>query len=196
MKHMISIVVLSFILQCGGWASTGLTSTDTWTEFLQKPTSAGLDVLLSHISFKAEECDWGAAENYEAVPQEIRQALFAKIASANEASLRAGFYVEQCFDGGDLGDFLRAAGQYFDKKPEEFLLEVKHASVSMASYTSMLTMLPLKLVDDLNGQVRAVGRRIQLLDEIDADSFGELKKIGIRALEDQEQSLIKLQLSE
>lgn len=184
MKYTISIVVVILGLQCGGWVHAELVNADGWSRFLQEPTRDNLDKLIGQISRHVDKCDWGAAENQVAVPSEIRYRLFDNIASGDEASLRAGFYVERCFDGGDLEDFYESGGQFFDKKPEAFLQETKRSSASMASYASMLINLPEALVDNLDGQIKAVSRRIRLLDEIDADGFEELKKVGIGALKE------------
>ncbi len=192
MKH-ITIIYLLVCILCAGCVHAERTVVGIWHAFLADPNDNTMNTLVSSISEYVSDCDWGNVNNYTAVPSDIRQNLFDSIASGNNFSLRTGLLVEQCLDGGDLGDFRRSAGQFFEKKPVIFMQEIKRSSVPTASYQSMVTMLPLTLVDDLNMQIKAIRFRIQLLKDIELSELEELKDIASKVLKDQELKLTDLQ---
>ena len=194
MKRAIFFISLVMSVQYAYTVRAESASLEKWTAFLQRPTAHNLDDLISQISVFVEKCDWGRSEYEDAVPSKIRYALFNKIASGNEASLRVGFYTAQCFGGGARVDFGRSAGQFFDKKPKEFLQEVKRSSVSMEMYVEIMVLFPESLIDDVSGQINAVVRRIRILEQNKIDH--ELYNAGMYALKKEERELKSIRNSQ
>jgi len=190
MKNPHIILVLLSLLQATSCATENDTSADSWSKFIDESDPINEGTLLLDLSRKVSECGWGKSENALVAPEPIRQELFSQIRSGSDSSLRVGFFIEKCLDGGDLGDFRRSAGQYFDAKPKEFLQEISASNVSIESFKSALTMLPLTLVDNLDGQIELVRSRMFKLGAIQERRFADLSSIGLQALEEQETFLI------
>jgi len=116
--------------------------------------------------------------------------LFKLITEGNEFAFRAGLLVEKCLDGGELGDFYRSAGVFFELHPDSFLKIVAVEDISESNIKSMLTMLPLGTVDNIDRQVAVIQKRKALLEQIKDRSLTEIRDIGLSFLRQQEELLL------
>src|SRR5208337_1372602 len=101
----------------------------------------------------------------------------------NPFAFQATLLVSKCWDGGDLEDFYRSAGIFFEKQPLVFLQSGKEMGISDSEIVYMLTMLPLDTVDDIDLQISMIKNRIEKLKNIDDESLNEIKIKGISSLE-------------
>ena len=62
-------------------------------------------------------------------------------------------------DGGELEDGLRALGQYGDRRPAGLLTLAHRGVLSMLSLADAVSMLPLSMSDDMDGQTVAMRAR-------------------------------------
>ena len=195
MRYTLSTTLLILVLWCSSCSTAELSAANAWQLFLDHSDDTHLDILVQHLSTEVSRCSWGSQENLNVFPPKYRQQLFDKLILGSVSSLKAGLYIERCLDGGDLEDFFRSAGQFFDRKPQVLLQQMKSFPVPKKIYKSILTMLSLTLVDDLDGQIAAIRDRIHLLEKIQDSKLAELKASGIKALKEQEQSLLSIRNS-
>jgi hypothetical protein len=72
------------------------------------------------ISASAKRCIRGDSKNRGVVSVEEGQNLFKLIAKGDEFAFQAGLLVARCLDGGELEDFHRSAGLFFEAEPSVF----------------------------------------------------------------------------
>jgi len=179
----IKCLVLSFAVF--GGCSVNAYSGMHWDEFLKQPSKDSLVELEDEIFASAERCSWGDPKNRDVVSVEAGQQLFRLIAKGDEIAFRAGLLVVRCLDGGELEDFHRSAGLFFEAKPSVFLKIAKEKKVPDTTIKSMLTMLPLDTVDNIDRAISVVERRMAMLEAISDSRFDNLKKAGLSFLGDQ-----------
>lgn len=184
--RMVLVAYCTLIMGC---APGNLPEQDPWATFLGAPTLENERHLMGAINSNLEKCDWGNAENRFAVPDNVRQDLFALIASGDTSSLRVGVNIEKCLDGGDLGDFRRSAGKFFDRRPNIFVDEVLKLGISPERFSALITRLPLELVDNRTGQAELVRSRRSKLKETRSSANAVLYQHGASALDEIEESL-------
>ena len=191
----IKYLILSFVVF--GGCSVNAYSGMYWDEFLKQPDKESLVRLENEISTSAKHCSWGDPKNSDVVSVEVGQQLFRLIAKGNEFAFRVGLLVEHCLDGGELEDFYRSAGLFFEVRPSVFLQIVEEKKVPYTAIKSMLTMLPLDTVDNIDRAISVVERRMAMLEAIGDSRFDNLKKLGLSFLEDQKEMLgrIKKEIS-
>jgi len=163
-----------------------------WEEFLKQPGKGSFIDLEEEIITKSGHCSWGNPKNHEVVSVEEGQQLFKLIEKGDEFSFKAGLLVMHCLDGGELEDFHRSAGQFFEVKPSVFMKIVDEKKIPDLSIKSMLTMLPLDTVDHIDRAVSVVERRISILEAIDDSQFDNLKRIGLSYLTDEKAMLTRV----
>ncbi len=173
------LVCSALLLSC---THAGNSNPDYWAEFVGAPTAENERLLLNAIGDDVGKCDWGKKENQAAIPDSYRQDLFDLIASGDEPSLRVGLGVEKCLDGGDLGDFRRNAGFFFDSSPDLFVDEMLKQRVSQERFVALITRLPLSLTDNTSGQAKLVESRIVNLERLQALEGSPLVERGKAAL--------------
>lgn len=160
---MSRILALSFLFIFGcGHGNDDVAS--TWSSFVESPSPENEQLLMAAIGEDLENCGWGNPENLNAVPDRFRQDLFDSIAGGNLPSYRTGLRIEKCLDGGDLGDFRRSAGMFFDARPDTFLDESIRGGVTAERIAELVSALPLTLVDDPKRQRDLVVERISKLE--------------------------------
>ncbi len=184
--RILTLTFSALLVACTYSNSSGL---DPWATFVGAPSPGNERELMNGIVSDLGKCGWGEAENKIVVPDEFRPQLFQQIANGNAPSFRIGLQIEKCLDGGDLGDFRRSAGQFFDRKPDEFLQQIIASEVPLESYKSLLTKLPLTLVDNVDGQNELIRSRIRKLSEITESKYADIKAVGVQSLREQERSL-------
>jgi hypothetical protein len=81
------------------------------------------------------------------------------IEGGDAIALRTGLLVFRCWDGGLLGDFFRATGQYFDRAPRDFIGFLDGYLLSRTDLRSLVTVLPERAVDDLDEQISILRSR-------------------------------------
>lgn len=186
----IKYLILSLTLF--GCCSVSVYSDSRWDGFLKQPSKDSFVVLENEVSTSAKCCSWGDPKNHDVVSVEAGQQLFGLIAKGNEFAFYIGLLVEKCLDGGELGDFYRHVGLYFESNPVLFLNTINSKFTPEGSFKSMLTMLPEITVDDIEQQLYITQKRIALLESIDQNKLLELKEIGLLFLKEQETSLKKI----
>jgi hypothetical protein len=163
-----------------------------WDIFLENPSKNSLVELENEVSSSAERCSWADPKNHGVVSVEAGQRLYRLIAEGNEFAFQAGLLVMRCLDGGELEDFHRSAGHFFEAKPSVFLKMAEEKNTPETTIKSMLTMLPFDTVDNIDRAITAVERRIAILEAISDSSFDVLKKTYLSFLEDQKAMLSKV----
>lgn len=160
-----------------------------WDKFLKQPDKESLVELEDALSESAQRCSWGNPGNRDVVSIETGQKLFNLIGKGNGFSFRVGLLVVRCFDGGELEDFHRSAGLFFEVQPHLFLKIVKEKGVPESDIKYMLTMLPMDTVDDIDRAIVVVENRIAILEVISGDRFEDIKKAGLSFLKEQKETL-------
>jgi len=93
--------------------------------------------------------------------------------------------------GGDLEDVTRALGEMADHWPENFLRVVKRQHLDQRRIQRIVRMLPLSVVDDDAGRLRAVRERASALSRVDDASLLEVRDIAVRGLNQYEEELAR-----
>ena len=186
----IKYLILSFAIF--GSCSVNAYSDMYWDGFLKQPSKDSLVELEDEVSSSAERCSWGDPKNHDVVSVEAGQQLFRLIAKGNEFAFRAGLLVMRCLDGGELEDFYRSAGLFFEAKPSVFLKIAEEKKVPETAIKSMLTMLPLDTIDNIDRAISVVERRMAMLEAISDSRLDNLKKAGLSFLGDQKVMLSRV----
>ena len=163
-----------------------------WEAFLKNPDKDAFSKLERSIAASAQSCRWGDPANSNVAPT-VKQdkQLFELIVTGNESAFRAALLVSRCLDGGELEDFYRSVGSFFEAQPRVFLRTVKEDAIPDSQLSDFLTMLPLDTVDDFDRQMRIIENRIALLKSIDEVSLEEEKKRGLFFLEKEKKEVKK-----
>jgi hypothetical protein len=174
------------IIGCGQGDSS---ASGPWETFLASPSSESEQLLLANIGENLEGCGWGKAENQDAIPDRFRQDLFNLIAKGDLPAYRVGLQIEKCLDGGDLGDFRRSTGLFFDTNPDAFLEESIREGVPPERLAYLIASLPLYLVDDPISQRNLVIERIGKLEHSKIAENSQTTGDALNALREREQLL-------
>ena len=185
---MNKILVLSFLLVLGCSQGNDDVSS-TWASFVESPSPENEQLLMADIVEDLESCGWGKPENQNAVPDRFRQNLFELIADGDSPSYRVGLQIEKCLDGGDLGDFRRSTGLFFDAKPEAFLDVSKRQGVTPERFAELIASLPLALADDPRSQRDLVVERISKLEQSQISEESQMVGNALNVLKEHEQLL-------
>jgi hypothetical protein len=141
-KYLITLLLLVFF-------PMNVFCISPWDDFFREPGPNALVTLENSILSSAQSCNWGNPNNRNVLPSENqRLKLFDLICQGNESAFRAALMVIKCWDGGDLEDFYRSSGVFFEKKPYVFSTIVKERKISDSNLKYFLTMLPLHTVDN------------------------------------------------
>jgi hypothetical protein len=156
-----------------------------WHEFLMSPDKHGFASLGKSIGERASHCNWGNASNKSVAPlPEEQTRLFSLMEKGNEWAFRAALMACKCWDGGDLEDFYRSGGIFFEIQPRTFLRAVKEQALPDQELGDLLTMLPLNTVDNVELQISTVRKRIKIMKSINDDTLQETKKRGLSFLKE------------
>lgn len=185
---MRTFIILSFLVIVGCNRGDDAAS-DPWSSFLESPSSESERHLLANIAEDLEGCGWGKAENQGAIPERFRQDLFDLVASGDSASYRVGLRIEKCLDGGDLGDFRRSTGLFFDTNPHAFLEESIREGVSPERVAEFIASSPLSLLDDPSNQRNLVMERIRKLEQSQIAAESQIAEVALSVLTEQKQLL-------
>lgn len=163
-----------------------------WGEFLSSPDAGSFAALSSDLASsprvtkmegwrltetQKQQVQYGWKEicPKETLPTERQQdLLFRMIKDGNQWALRAGLLVSPCLDGGDLEDFNRSAGLFFDKHPRVFLQVAKERALSPLELDDMMTMLPLETTDKIGAKLVAIDKRLSILEAIHDPSLRDV----------------------
>lgn len=185
---MYKFIILSFLIILGCNQGDDAASTP-WESFSLSPSPESEQNLLADISKDLEGCGWGKEENRHAIPDRFRQDLFDLIANGDSPSFRVGLRIEKCLDGGDLGDFRRSTGLFFDINPEVFLEESMREVISPERLAELIASLPLSIVDDPSSQRNLVIERIGKLERSSIAREPQITGNALNTLRKQEQLL-------
>jgi hypothetical protein len=105
--------------------------------------------------------------------------LIARIENGDAEAFSYALGIRNCFDGGNLGDFLRAGGLFFELDPKLFLDLVHKGKLSESDIYNMLPALPLTSVDDIPLQIQITEKRISIIKELGG---GPLFQASLKAL--------------
>jgi hypothetical protein len=145
-----------------------------WDEFLQQPGQDTLEVLKESIVKSKDRCVSDIAPE-----QKHRTQLFEHIRNGDKLAFKAAMMVYKCWDGGELGDFYRSAGMFFEIHPYFFFLTLQESLIPDSELESFLTMLPLSTTDKLDLKLSIIDNRIAILESINEESFEEMKISGL-----------------
>ena len=162
-----------------------------WDDFLREPDTNALVGLEKSVLANAQSCDWGNPNNRNVVPMEKqRLKLLDLVRQGNESAFRAALMIMKCWDGGDLEDFYRCGGLFFEKRPYDFLTIAKEKMISDSDLKYFLIMLPLHTVDKSAVRISMLEKRIILLKKINGKSLNELKRKGLFFLEGEKEKIV------
>ncbi len=162
-----------------------------WDEFLRHPDKDKLVTLEETIKTSAQRCSSGVAP-----VQKHRTQLFKFISRGNPSAFHAALLVFRCWDGGELEDFYRSAGIFFELQPHFFLRRVKEGKIEDSQLRDLLTMLPLDSVDNIDYQISVVENRITILRSIADESFREIRTKGVNFLEKEKEDLNRIKIED
>lgn len=182
-----------FVIVLSGVCCAGDQSQFSWDNFFIKMDGAAYNRLESAISDEAQQCSWGNPNNESVIPAEKRAQLYRAVAEGNEFAYMAGVLIMRCLDGGELEDFHRSTGIFFEMKPVVFLRVVEDRSISSEYLKYMLTVLPMDTVDNIDLAVSVVEKRIVLMKSINEVSLEGYKKMGLSFLEKELAMLVGVQ---
>jgi hypothetical protein len=158
-----------------------------WDEFLRQPNKDALVTLEKIIRASPERCSPNIAPM-----QRHRKQLFELIQGGNPFAFSAAMLVSRCWDGGDLEDFYRTAGSFFEIEPRAFLQIVRKRAISDSELRYLLTMLPLDTVDNFDRKISVVENRIKILKSLTDEPLSEMKWKGLSFLEKEKEDLQRI----
>jgi hypothetical protein len=174
------ILLLAFL----GSLSVNAYCSSQWDEFLRQPNKDALVALENTIEASAQPCKPDVAP-----VQKHRTQLFELIRGGNAYAFSAALLVSRCWDGGELEDFDRSAGTFFEIHPRDFLRIVKERAIPDSQLRYLLTMLPLDTVDNIDLKISVVENRIKILKSLSDELFTEIKGKGLSFLEKEKEDL-------
>ena len=189
-SYSIKYCILSLATLIG--CSVNSHSSVYWDEFLKQTNKDSYIELQSKISKVSGNCTWGSSKNHEVISVEVGQQLYKLIAEGNEFAFRAGLLVMSCLDGGELGDFHRSVGLFFEAEPQIFLKIAQENKIPDTTIERMLIMLPLDTVDNIDYAINIIEKRIVVLDTISNSQFDHIKKVGLSFLKNQKEMLERI----
>ncbi len=131
-----------------------------WSSFVAAPDSARLTGLIRHLDAQVR-----CSPLYR-VPSDAEVPLMQAVARGNAWALRAALLVAPCLDGGLLGDFLKAGGEFFERAPRQFVEFAASAGLAMSLRDAAIASTPESTVDDFPAQAQVLRRRIEILDQL------------------------------
>lgn len=186
-QKKINIVIYLFLLAS---LSVNAHCSSKWDQFLQNPTNDSLIVIQKSVEDSPMHC------RVEVIPvQHQRIQLFKLISDGNPLAFRAALLVSECLDGGELEDFYRSTGAFFERQPQVFMHIVKDQGIQDTQLNYMLTMLPLNTVDNINLKLSVVENRVAILKSINNKSFIEIREKGLIFLEKERQLFEKIRIA-
>jgi len=155
MKTALIVLVSSVAILLGCAATSAQDRTGATIQAI--PTAPTLDTYLGLRS--AFHGDKDSCREVGANTSEASAVIVEMIEGGDAVALRAGLLVFRCWDGGLLGDFFRATGQYFDREPRGFVGLLDGYLMSRTDVQSLVATLPEGAVDDLDEQIRILRSR-------------------------------------
>lgn len=162
-----------------------------WDDFLMYPDKDKLVTLERAIGARAQRCNADVAPT-----QKHRTQLFKFICQGNPFAFNAALLMFKCWDGGELEDFYRSAGIFFESQPHAFLRTAKEKTIKDSHLRDLLTMLPLDTVDNIDNQISVVENRINILRNLDDESLRAIKMKGLNFLEQEKEDLNRIKIEE
>jgi hypothetical protein len=160
-----------------------------WDVFLREPDKDALVVLENTVIASEQRCSQDVAP-----AQKQRSKLFELIREGNPSAFRAALLVSKCWDGGEVEDFYRSVGVFFEAQPRAFLQIAKEKTIPDSQLRYFLIMLPLDTVDNIDHKISVVENRIAVLKGCSDKSFSEIKKRGLFFLEKEKENLDKIKI--
>lgn len=174
---------LFFLLCLSSTAYSG----SPWGDFLQNPTEERIAEIRASIAPAPEPCDQAA------LPSEAEtHRLLGLVQDGNESAFRIGLLVSRCLGVGDLEDFYRATGMFLEVQPGVFLRIVSECASTARNLRYMATMLPLNLVDNPQGMIAAVDRRIAIVEAVRDAGLIEIKAKALTFLRTERNDLARI----
>lgn len=179
MKITSTVMLYSVFVVLPAYSSESANNDHSLEFFLKNPTKE------TFLNWKeANDATPHQCQQQRGFDNEKRAALFDLIRNGNVYSLQTGMLFFYCWSGGELGDFNRSAGLFFDQYPQEFMRIVHDQKVPEDAIERMISMLPLELVDNINGKVALIERRINILAAFKEPSLQPRAQRLIRVLEE------------
>lgn len=153
MKLVVVLLLAASLSGCST-SAPGRTEAATIESIVATPTKGSYEALRSTFHGDRNSCT-----HIDAMSSDASGALVEMIQAGDEVALRSGLLVFRCWDGGLLGDFFRATGQYFDQEPTAFLANLGDYLLWRSDVRSLVATLPESDVDDLGAQITTMRRR-------------------------------------
>ncbi len=177
--------ILSLVLL--GCLSVNAYCSSQWDDFLLHPDKDALMALENNITASAQRCSPDVAP-----AQKQRTKLFEFIRGGNPFAFNAALLVSRCWDGGELEDFYRSAGTFFELQPRVFLHIAKERAIPDSQLRYLLTMLPLDTIDNIDHKISVVENRIKILKSLSDGSLSEIKRKGLTLLKKEKENLSRV----
>lgn len=107
--------------------------------------------------------------------------LLAAMSSAEPLALETFVRCRSAYEGGNLGDLYRAAGGYISSNPDLYLKVLTQQKVSEKELSNFLIMLPLSLVDNIEGKKSELEGRIESIRTVEPS---DVRAVALRILEE------------
>ncbi len=176
MKKMIILISIAIFITL----PVNVFSGSIWDIFLNKPNFDTLNKLEKIIAASENKC------RQDIIPSQMqREKLFKLLDEGNEQAFQAALLVSECLDGGDLEDFYRSSGIFFELRSCVFLEILKNYHITDSQIKYLFVMLPLSTVDNIDLKILMIENRIKLLKDIKEENVEEIKKKGIFFLKEE-----------
>jgi hypothetical protein len=156
MMRRIQTVLVFLLLSCVYAAPAYCNS--VWNDFLQTPKKQEFINLKTTLSGISQQCSVDTLPTEKQIAQ-----LLNLVRNGNQSALYALWLIYGCLDVGDSEDANRSVGIFLEKHPRAFLTFIQENSVSGKVFHYMVVMLPLTLVDNVDGRSSIINKRIAAL---------------------------------
>lgn len=154
----------------------GLSSNQALDIFLKEPIEKSFLNWQSEFNTTSVRC-----KQQDRFDNNERDNLFRLIREENLFALKIGLQSYSCWDGGELEDFYRSVGIFFDSNPADFFTMVHMQSIVLVDLRFMVSLLPLEMTDDFDRQIELLDKRIN-----------SVKKFGNQSSTETSQSLLNI----
>lgn len=191
MNPRILFLIVALIMSIIVYAEDGCDYTQALDEFLLLPQPDTYSKVIGAQRALANICDPTIGFD-----NARRADLFSLIEQGNVYALRIGLFSYACWGGGELGDFYRSTGIFFDGNPELFMESALTQAIPRESLTRMISMPPLELTDNIDAKIQLLDDRIYKLSRLTEPTARQLSTQLIDGLRVRKKGLEETQFRE
>jgi len=180
MVHFKIIILLTYLwLPFSMYASHEI----EWRNYIELPASnKAFSALFLSIKDEAKLCDWGSSLNQKVIPQKYKQNLYKLISEGNKNAFLIGLVIKRCLDAGELEDYIRSMGLFFEKNPMPFLKAMQESKISINEAKNMVTVTPYSATDDIVKQIEILNKRLLILESSFSSKYINQREVLKRSL--------------